>query len=261
MVHHLRSLPRYAELLYVLTAHRVHVRYKQSVLGLLWAVLQPLLLMLIFTMVYGLVASRMSSGGLPYTLFVYAALLPWIFFSTSVGNATGSLVGHANLVTKVWFPRELLPVSYVTAAVFDLAVASIVLFGLMAWHGVALAPVAWVALPIVGLISLLALAIGLLAAAIQVRFRDMGLAIPLLLQAWLFLSPVIYPFDQVPDRFKRLYSLNPMAGLIDGFRRVTVQGQAPDWGLLATSAAIVALLLPGSYLFFKRVDATLADRM
>ncbi|HOC18379.1 MAG TPA: ABC transporter permease [Vicinamibacterales bacterium] len=258
---HLRSLPRYAELLYVLTAHRVRVRYKQSALGLLWAVLQPLLLMLIFTMIYALIASRMSSGGLPYSLFVYAAILPWTFFSTSVGNATGSLVGHSNLVTKVWFPRELLPISYVTAAVFDLAVASILLFGLMAWHGVALAPLAWLALPIVALIALLALAIGLLAAAIQVRFRDIGLAIPLLLQVWMFLSPVIYPFEQVPDRFKGLYSLNPMAGLIDGFRRVTVQGQAPDWALLSTSAVIVALLLPSSYMFFKWVDATLADRM
>ena len=260
-VRHLRLLPRYADLLYVLTAHRVRVRYKQSALGLIWAVLQPLLLMLIFTMIYALIASRMSSGGLPYPVFVYAAVLPWTFFSTSVGNATGSLVGHANLVTKVWFPRELLPVSYVTAAVFDLAVASLLLFALMAWHGVALQAVAWLAVPIVGLIALLALSIGLFAAAVQVRFRDIGLAVPLLLQVWLFLSPVIYPVDRVPARFRTLYSLNPMAGLIDGFRRVTVQGQPPDWSLLATSAAAVALLLPSAYLFFKWVDATLADRM
>jgi lipopolysaccharide transport system permease protein len=261
LVRHLRALPRYADLLYVLTAHRIRVRYKQSALGLAWAVVQPLLLMLIFTMVYALIASRVSSGGLPYPVFVYAAILPWTFFATSVGNATGSLVGHANLVTKVWFPRELLPVSYVTAAVFDLAVASLLLFGLMAWHGVEAAAVAWLAVPIVLLIALLALAVGLLAAAVQVRFRDIGLAVPLLLQVWMFLSPVIYPVEQVPARFRGLYSLNPMAGLIDAFRRVTVQGLPPDWGLLATSAGLVAIALPSAYLFFKWVEATLADRM
>ena len=239
----------------------MRVRYKQSALGLAWAVLQPLLLMLIFTMIYALFASRMSSGGLPYPVFVYAAVLPWTFFATSVGNATSSLVGHANLVTKVWFPRELLPVSYVTAALFDLAIASVLLFALMAWHGVALGAVAWLAVPIVGLIALLALGVGLLAAAVQVRFRDIGLAVPLLLQVWMFLSPVIYPFEQVPPRFRGLYSLNPMAGLIDAFRRVTIQGQAPDWPLLATSACFIAVLLPSAYLVFKWVDATLADRM
>lgn len=261
LVRDLRQLPRYAELLYVLTAHRVRVRYKQSALGLAWAVVQPLLLMLIFTMVYALMASRMSSGGLPYPVFVYAALLPWTFFATSVTNATGSLVGHANLVTKVWFPRELLPVSYVTAAVFDFAVASVLLFALMAWHGVEFRTSAWLGLPIVALIALLALAVGLLAAAVQVRFRDIGLAVPLLLQVWMFLSPVIYPFEQVPARFRGLYALNPMAGLVDGFRRATVQGQPPDWGLLAVSAGTIAVLLPSAYVFFKRVEATLADRM
>ena len=261
LVRHLRALPRYADLLYVLTAHRVRVRYKQSALGLAWAVLQPLLLMVIFTMVYALIARRTSSGGLPYPVFVYAAILPWTFFATSVTNATSSLVGHANLVTKVWFPRELLPVSYVTAAIFDFAVASILLFVLMGWHGVGLEATAWLGLPIVGLIALLALAVGLLTAAIQVRFRDIGLAVPLLLQVWMFLSPVIYPVEQVPARFRGLYALNPMAGLVDGFRRATVQGQAPDWALLAGSAATIAVLLPSAYLFFKWVEATLADRM
>ncbi|HSK09176.1 MAG TPA: ABC transporter permease [Vicinamibacterales bacterium] len=257
----LRVLPQYGDLLYVLTMHRVRVRYKQSVLGFAWAVLQPLLLMLIFTMLYALIASRMSSEGLPYPVFVYAAVLPWTFFSTSVGNTTGSLVGHANLVTKVWFPRELLPISYVTAALFDLAIASILLFALMGWHGVVPGWEAWLALPIVAVFAVLALGVGLLAAAVQVRFRDIGLAVPLLLQVWMFLSPIIYPYSQVPERFRGLYSLNPMAGLIDGFRRVTVQGQLPDWPLLGISVAVTGVLLPVSYLYFKSVDATLADRM
>jgi lipopolysaccharide transport system permease protein len=261
LVDHVRLLPRHVELLYVLTRHRVRVRYKQSSLGVAWAILQPLLLMLIFTMLYALVASRMSSGGLPYPVFVYAGVLPWTFFSTSVGNATTSLVGHANLVTKVWFPRELLPLSYVTAALFDLAIASLLLFALMAWNGVTPGAEAWLALPIVVLIALLALAAGLFTAAVNVRVRDVGLAIPLLLQVWMFLSPIIYPFERVPERFRGLYAMNPMTGLIDSFRKVTVQNQAPDWGLLGIAAAVTALLLPAGYLYFKSVDATLADRM
>jgi len=258
---HLRELPRYLDLLYVLTRHRVHVRYKQSALGFAWAVLQPLLLMLIFTFVFGLISGRLPSEGLPYPVFVYAAVLPWTFFSTCVSNATGSLIGHANLITKVWFPRELLPVSYVTAALFDLFIASLLLFVLMAWHEVTPGSHAWLAGPITILIAVLALSVGLFAAALQVRFRDIGLAVPLLLQVWMFLSPVVYSYDRVPEQWRLLYSLNPMAGLIDGFRRAVVQDRSPDWSLLGLSASLTLLVLPAAYVYFKSVDATLADRM
>jgi lipopolysaccharide transport system permease protein len=261
LLQELARLPGYWDLLLTLTVHRVKVRYKQSVLGLLWAILQPLLLMLIFTVLFSLTAPSMATEGLPYSIFVYAAVLPWTFFSTAVSNGTNSLVSHTQLVTKIWFPREILPLSYVTAALFDFLVASTLLVALMLYHGVA--PTAYFALvvPLVGLIAVLAAAIAMATAALQVRFRDIGLAMPLLLQVWMFLTPVVYPYSQVPARFRPLYQLNPMAGLIEGFRRVTVQGQPPDWHLLLVSASISAALLPACYLYFKYVDATIADRM
>lgn len=254
-------LPAYWDLLVTLTVHRIKVRYKQSALGLLWAILQPLLLMLIFTVLFALTAPRMPSEGLPYSVFVYAAVLPWTFFSTAVSNGTNSLVSHTQLVTKIWFPREILPLSYITAALFDFLVASTLLVALMLYHGVEPARYIFLAMPIVGLIAVLASAIALAMSALQVRFRDVGLAMPLLLQVWMFLSPVVYPYSQVPARFRPLYQLNPMAGLIEGFRRVTVQAQPPDWHLLGISALVSAALLPGCYAYFKYVEATLADRM
>ena len=257
----LRALPDYTDLLLVLTLHRIRVRYKQSLLGPVWAVLQPLLLMLIFTVLFALVAPRMPTEGLPYPVFVYAAVLPWTYFSSAVAAATASLVGHTGLVTKVWFPREMLPLSYVTAGIFDLGVASLLLFGLMAWHGVVPSPAALFAIPIVALIAAFALAIGLVASAVQVRFRDIGIAVPLLLQVWMFLTPVVYPFSHVPQRWRWLYGLNPMTGMIEGFRRTTVQAQPPDWGLLSVSALITFFALPAAYLYFKAVDATVADRV
>lgn len=258
---HLVRLPRYSDLLWTLTVHRIKVRYKQSLLGWAWAVLQPLLLMLIFMLLLSITSSRVPSGSVPYAVFVYAAVLPWSFFSTALGNSTNSLVGQAALVTKVWFPREILPLSYVTAALFDLLVASVLLVGLMLAYHVSPSPLVVFAIPLVGLMALLAFALGVALAAVQVRYRDVGLAVPLLLQVWMFLSPVVYPYSQVPLRYRWLYQLNPMAGLIEGFRRVTVLGQAPDWHLLAVSTLICAALLPVGYLYFKFVDATIADRM
>lgn len=261
LLHHLAGLPSYWDLLLTLTVHRIKVRYKQSALGWLWALLQPLLLMLIFTVLFALTAPRMPSEGLPYTVFVYAAVLPWTFFSTAVGNGTNSLVSHTQLVTKIWFPREILPLSYVTAALFDFLIASSLLVALMLYHGVAPAPTIVFVVPIVALVAVLATALALALSALQVRFRDVGLAMPLLLQVWMFLSPVVYPYSQVPARFRWLYQLNPMVGPIEGFRRATVQGQPPDWQLLAVSALTSAVLLPACYLYFKYVDATVADRM
>ena len=258
---HLRELPQYVDLLYVLTLHRIRVRYKQSLLGPVWALLQPLLLMLIFTVLFALVAPRMPSEGLPYPVFVYAAVLPWTYFSSGVAAATTSLVGHTGLVTKVWFPREVLPLSYMTAGVFDLGVAALLLFALMAWHGVAPGLVALLSVPIVAMIAAFGLAVGLVTSAVQVRYRDIGIAVPLLLQVWMFLTPVVYPFSHVPARWQWLAGLNPMAGLIEGFRRVTVQAAAPDWNLLIVSGLVTAVALPASYVYFKAVDATVADRV
>ena len=251
-------LREYGDLLWTLSAHRINVRYKQSLLGLAWAVLQPLSLMLIYTLVFSVIA-RVPSGAIPYPVFAYAALLPWTFFSTALTNATNGLVSHAHLVTKVYFPREILPLSYVIAALFDLLVASTVMAGLMVYYHVAITTQVFWLVPIVVVLAAFVTAISLVFSATQVRFRDIGIAMPLLMQLWMYASPVVYPLDKVPARFRTFYELNPMVGIIESFRRVSVLGTAPDMRLLGVAAVVSIGLLPLAYAYFKRVEATVAD--
>jgi lipopolysaccharide transport system permease protein len=254
----LRGLWHYRDLFYTLTVHRIKVRYKQSALGLAWAILQPLSLMLIYTVIFSVIA-KVPSEGVPYAVFAYAALLPWTFFSSSLTNATTGLVSHSQLVTKVYFAREILPLTYVSAAVFDFAIASTFLIALFFYYGVGLTIYALWAIPIFILLAALATAFSLFLSAVQVRFRDIGVAMPLLLQIWMFATPVVYPLSAVPQRFRSLYVLNPTVGVIENFRRVVLQGTAPDLHSLAVSAIVAAILLPLAYLYFKRVEATMAD--
>jgi lipopolysaccharide transport system permease protein len=254
------ALPHYRDLLITLTAHRIKVRYKQSILGPAWAVIQPLAMMLIFAGVFSMIA-RVPSNGQPYAVFAYAGLLPWTAFASALATGSGALVSHAALVTRVYFPREILPLTYVAAALFDLAVASTVLGVLLLYYGIALTIHALWVVPIVIVLAALATAIALILAAINVRFRDVGVAMPLLLQLWMFASPVIYPLEAVPQRWRALYLLNPMAGIVDGFRKVMLEGSAPDAIALGGAAALTAALLPIAYLWFKHVDATMADHV
>lgn len=254
----LRLLIEYRDLLYTLSLHRIKVRYKQSVLGVSWALLQPFSLMLIYTLVFSLFA-RMPSEGAPYAVFTYAALLLWTYLATSVGNATNGLVSHSQLVTKVWFPREILPITYVIAALFDFTLAAALLGGLMFYFGIGLTMQALFAVPIVIVLTVFIAALALILSATQVRFRDIGVAMPLLLQLWMFASPVIYPLSVVPARFRGWYQLNPMAGLIENFRRVVLQGQPPDYHLMLTGALISLALFVIAYIYFKQVEATMAD--
>jgi homopolymeric O-antigen transport system permease protein len=258
LLRELRELWQYRDLFYTLTVHRIKVRYKQSVLGLAWAILQPLSLMLIYTVIFSVIA-KVPSEGVPYAVFAYAALLPWTFFSSSLTNATQGLVSHSQLVTKVYFAREILPLTYVSAALFDFAVASTFLIALFFYYGVGLTWYALYAIPILILLTALATAFSLFLSAMQVRFRDIGVAMPLLLQLWMFTTPVVYPLSAVPQRFRGLYVLNPLAGAIENFRRVVLQGVEPDFHSLAISAIVAAILLPLAYLYFKRVEATMAD--
>lgn len=258
LLRELRELWQYRDLFYTLTVHRIKVRYKQSVLGLAWAILQPLSLMLIYTVIFSVIA-KVPSEGVPYAVFAYAALLPWTFFSSSLTNATQGLVSHSQLVTKVYFAREILPMTYVSAALFDFAVASTFLFALFFYYGVGLTLYALYAIPILILLTALATAFSLFLSAMQVKFRDIGVAMPLLLQLWMFTTPVVYPLSAVPQRFRGLYVLNPLVGAIENFRRVVLQGVEPDFHSLAISAIVAAILLPLAYLYFKRVEATMAD--
>ena len=258
LLRELRGLWSYRELFYTLSVHRIKVRYKQSLLGLAWAILQPLSLMLIYTVIFSKIA-KVPSEGVPYAVFAYAALLPWTFFSSALTNATSGLVNHTQLVTKVYFAREILPLTYVSAALFDFAVASTFLIALFFYYGVRLTTYAFYAIPILVLLTMLTTAFSLVFSVVQVRFRDVGVAMPLLLQLWMFASPVVYPLSAVPARLRGWYALNPMVGVIENFRRVMLQGTTPDFYSLGISALVAAVLLPAAYLYFKRVEATMAD--
>jgi lipopolysaccharide transport system permease protein len=257
-VSHLQRLPEYRDLLHTLTLHRVNVRYRQTALGIAWAVLQPLLMMVIFTGVFSILA-KMPSEGMPYALFAYTALLPWTFFSTALTNATTSLVSHTQLITKVYFPREILPLTYVLAALFDFAIGLVVLGGLMVWYRVPLSLQLAHLLPIVALLAAWILAVSLVLSALQVRWRDIGIAMPLIVQLWMFASPVIYPLSVVPPAWRHWYLLNPMAGIITSFREILLQRVQPDPEPLRYALAVTVVALPVAYLIFKRAEATMAD--
>ena len=255
---HLRRLFEYGDLLRTLSIHRINVRYRQTLLGVAWAVLQPLLMMTVFAVVFSTLA-RIPSEGAPYALFAYTALLPWTFFSTSVTNATGSLVNHTQLITKVYFPREILPLTYVIAGLFDFAIGLVSLAALMAWFQVPITGAVLHLVPVVALLAGWILAVSLLMSAAQVRWRDVGVAMPVVIQVLLFVSPVIYPLSVVPERWQSLYLLNPMAGIIDAFRDVLLGGRQPDSTPLGYASLVTACALPIAYLVFKRAEATMAD--
>lgn len=252
------GLAEYTDLLYTLTLHRIKVRYKQSMLGWAWAVLQPLALMAIYTVIFSIV-TRIPTHGTPYALFVYSALLPWTLFATGITNSANGLISHTQLITKVYFPREILPMTYVFAALFDLIVASVVLAAMMLWYRVPVTIHAWFVLPDVATVILFALGMALLLSAVQVRFRDVGLAIPLLMQVWMFATPVVYPLSSAPARFHLIYRLNPMAGIVENFRRTLIEGSAPDYESFAWAVLISAALFPVAYILFKHREATMAD--
>jgi lipopolysaccharide transport system permease protein len=254
----LANLVRHLGLLYTMSMLRLAVRYKQSMLGWGWAALQPLALMLIYTAIFSRIA-RVPSDGTPYPVFVFTALLPWVYFSSAVSNAVTGLVNHGPLVMKVYFPREIIPLSYVAVALVDLGIAFCILMGLMGYYKV---PLTWNALYAVFIIVILtafAAAVALFLAAVEVRFRDVGMAIPLVLQIWMLATPVVYPLRSVPPAFRKVYLFDPVAGLIENFRRVVLNGLAPDVTLLWMSAGITILCLAAAYGYFKHFEATMAD--
>lgn len=252
------ALRRHGDLLYTLTLHRIRVRYKQSVLGLGWAVAQPLATMAVLTIVFAYIA-RIPTGEMPYAVVALAGLVPWTCFSNAITTSTQSLVGQSQLVTRVYFPREILPLTYIAAAAVDCAVAVVLLTLVMVLYGISPGPGLLVA-PMVLLVLLgLVCGIALIASATQVRFRDVGVAMPIVLQLLMFASPVAYPLETVPPRFLSIYMINPMAGLVENFRRA-VLGTAPlHLESLAIALAWTAVVLPLGYVYFKWVEATAAD--
>ncbi len=260
----LRDVWEYRELLYFLVWRDVKVRYKQTALGAAWAVLQPLLAMVVFTIFFGKLAG-VGSDGLPYPIFSYTALLPWTFFAQGLSQCSNSLVGSANLLRKVYFPRLVIPAASVLAGVVDFAVAFVVLFGLMAYYGV------WPSSAIVFLPLFLLLAfatvlgIGMWLAALNVQYRDVKYVVPFFIQLWLFVTPVIYPASRVTTKLAQLglpiwiYGLNPMAGVVEGFRwSLLGSGRRPGLVVL-TSVAVTAVLVISGAFYFRRMERTFAD--
>jgi lipopolysaccharide transport system permease protein len=255
-------LRNYSDLIWTLTLHRLKVRYASTRLGFAWALLQPLSFMLVFAVMFSILG-RSPSSEVAFPLFAYAGLVVWTSFAGGLSSAASSLTGHASLLTKVYFPREILPITYVAAALADLAAASLVLFALMAWYRVApTSAVVW-AVPAITLMALFLAAMGLLLSAVQVRHRDIGVALPVLLQVWMFASPVLYPLAaakaSLPRGLYAIYALNPMAAGVDTFRRAMVLGQGPDPFALTAGAVVTLALLPAAYVYFKHSERTMAD--
>ncbi len=248
----------YRDLLWLWMLREVQVRYKQSLLGVAWAVVQPLALTLIFTVVFSLLV-RVDTGDIPYPIFSYTALVPWTFFSTSLSFGIGSLVNNMNLVTKIYFPREILPLASVGAALVDFVISAVILGGMMLIYGVT---PGWVGLWVIPLLVLqIALTVGivLLGSAVLVFFRDVRFVVPLLIQIWMYATPIIYPVTLVPEQFLTLYFLNPMASIVDGYRRVLLTGEAPRLDALALGAVVSLVVLVAGYVCFKEAEPVFAD--
>ncbi len=253
----LRGLWAYRELLYFLTWRDIKVRYKQTLIGATWAILQPLFTMLVFTIFFGILIG-VPSDGVPYPLFAYAGLLPWTFFANAVTNSSNSLIANSNLISKVYFPRIMIPAAAVAAGLMDLVIASVILIGLAFYYRVTLT---WgiLLLPFfVLLTTLLALGLGICVSALNVKYRDVRHALPFILQSWMFMTPIIYPASIVPAQFRWALALNPMTGIVEGFRAALYGGSLNPMAI-AISVALTFLLLIGAAYVFKRIERVVVD--
>ena len=254
----LRDLWEYRELLYFLTWRDVKVRYKQTLLGAAWAVLQPLLTMLVFTLIFGRLGG-IQSGGIPYPLFAFGGLLIWTFFSNSVTNSGNSLVGSSNLITKIYFPRMIIPAAAVAAGLVDFVLAFLIQIVLMAYYRVHLS---WAILmtPVLLMIAvLLAVGVGMWLSALNVKYRDIRYAIPFLIQIWMFASGVIYPVSYLPHKWQLLLRLNPVTGIIENFRIALFGNEPFQWTSLLIAVAITLVILVYSAFSFRRMERHFAD--
>jgi lipopolysaccharide transport system permease protein len=254
-----RELWAYRELLYFLTWRDIKIRYKQAALGVAWAILQPVITMIIFSVIFGRLAN-LPSEGIPYPVFSFVALLPWQLFSGALSRIGNSLVSDKNLITKIYFPRLTIPLSAVGAALFDFAISFVILLGMMVAYGI---KPTWsiLALPFLVVFALLAaIAVGLWFAAVNVQYRDIQYALPFVVQAWMYASPVAYSTELIPKGIWRLlYGLNPMAGVIDGFRWALLGTPFPDLPLFLMSVLVVVILLVTGLMYFKKMEEYFAD--
>ncbi len=249
---------RYRELLYFLVWREIKVRYKQAAIGIGWTIIQPVIAALLFTVIFGMFA-RLPSDGVPYAVFAFTGLLPWTYFAAAIQRGGLGLVDDADLITKIYFPRLIIPVAMVTAPMVDFLLSFLVLLALFPWYGIA---PTWniVFLPLFMLIAmLLALAIALWLGPINVRFRDVKHTLPFLVQIWMYASPVVYPVSMIPERWKFLYSLNPMVGVIEGFRWALLGAEQPYFAAMGLSVLFVTIALLGGIVYFKKMERFFAD--
>jgi lipopolysaccharide transport system permease protein len=254
----LKSVWGYRELLYFLVWRDLKVRYKQTIIGIGWAVLQPLITMLISTVIFGHFA-KIPSDGVPYPIFAFCGLLPWTYFATALNRCIVSVVADSHVITKIYFPRLILPLAGTASGLVDFSISLVVFLGFMIWYEM---PIPWglLALPFFLMFSLLTvLAVGLWLSALNVRYRDVTYTIPFLIQVWMFASPVVYPVNLIPEEWRFLYSLNPMAGVIEGFRWALLGKAGPDFSVMAVSALVVVILLASGVIFFRNMERTFAD--
>jgi lipopolysaccharide transport system permease protein len=248
----------YVELLMNLTRREVKGRYTQSLFGVGWAVAQPLAAMAVFTLVFSRLG-RMPSGGVPYPIFAYVALVPWFFFSNSVSSGTVSLVTYRDIVTKTYFPREIVPLAQVCSRLIDFFVAAALFALLMAYYGIGLGPWSLMAPVFLLLLMMFTVGVTLLTSALNVFYRDVNPVVQISLQLWLYLTPVAYPLSAVPSRFRPLFVLNPLSAIVEGFRSSIVFGQAPDWTLSGAATLLIVAVLTTAFVTFKRMDKYFAD--
>ncbi len=253
----LRDVWDHRELLYFLAWGTVKVRYKQTLLGVAWVIIQPLFTMSVFTLFFGKLLQT-PSDGIPYPIFSFAALVPWTYFANALNMASNSLVGSANLITKVYFPRVFIPGSAALAGLIDYTIALAVLLALALSYGIVPGASLLLFVPLTFMTFLFALGVGLWLSALNVEYRDVRFAVPFLIQLWMFATPIVYPLSLVPGQWKWLMALNPMAGLIDGFR-ASLLGRPISWPVLGTSAALALATLVSGAFYFRRMEKTFAD--
>jgi lipopolysaccharide transport system permease protein len=254
----LNAVWRYRELLIVLTLRDIQVLYKQAALGVAWAIIQPLFAVVIFSVIFGHFA-KIPSDGIPYPVFAFAAVLPWTYFAEAVRRGGTGLVSDSELVRKVYFPRLIIPLAGVIAPMLDFLIGFVVLLGVMLWFGVMPSFRLLVAPPLLVISALLALAIGLWLGPINVRFRDVKYTLPFMLQIWMYATPIVYPLSIIPAGWKWVYSLNPMVGVIEGFRWAVFGKGDPNVVAIGLSLFIIAVMLIGGLIFFKRMERSFAD--
>ena len=253
----LREIWEYRELLQTFVIRDIRVRYKQTALGAAWAVIQPLFMMVVFTIFFGRLA-KIPSEGIPYPIFSYAALLPWTLFAEGLSRSTSSMVSNSGIMTKVYFPRLVLPIAGVISPLVDFSIAFVILLGMMIYYGyVPTVNILW--LPVFILFAIVtALGVGLWLSALNVQYRDFQYTVPFIIQLWLFASPVVYPSSLLPEPYRMIYGLNPMAGVIEGFRWALL-GTSPPSSLMLVSILVVALILVSGAFYFRRMEKIFAD--